>query len=272
MSNDFGTVVSRIDILRAVTPGQRCSTVPYVKPGGEILLRLSGWPKVERVLQLIDAVEALGIDPADVAPDYWHHAHNRLSVNETPRPTHEPPPGLASSAEGYVMSARCRTFSLTSAATALLLSTIGRASPRYIWNASNSVPDRPLSLAACDSLTRHRTRCRSAARTACHLPDLNGYLPIGVPMLKRVLALPGQTVCRIGTTISVDGIEVGEAQGARRTRPAACRSGKDADFIGEGELFLMNWQSADLLDSRYFGPLPASAMIGRALPVWTDAE
>lgn len=84
-SNDFGTVLSRIDILRACAPGQRYSTVPWISPGGESLLRLSGWPKVERVLQLIDAVEALGIDPADVAPDYWHHAHNRLSVNETPR-------------------------------------------------------------------------------------------------------------------------------------------------------------------------------------------
>jgi hypothetical protein len=85
-SNDFGTVLSRIDILRAVTPGQRYSTVPWITPGGESLLRLSGWPKVERVLQLVDAVEALSIDPADVAPDYWHHVHNRLSVNETPRP------------------------------------------------------------------------------------------------------------------------------------------------------------------------------------------
>jgi hypothetical protein len=85
-SNDFGTVLSRIDILRAVTPGQRYSTVPWVAPGGESLLRLSGWPKVERVLQLIDVVEALEIDPADAAPDYWHHVHNRLSVNETPRP------------------------------------------------------------------------------------------------------------------------------------------------------------------------------------------
>jgi hypothetical protein len=84
-SNDFGTVISRIDILRAVAAGQRCSTVPYVKPGGDILLRLSGWPKVERVLQLIDAIEALGIDPADAAPDYWHHVHNRLSVNEAAR-------------------------------------------------------------------------------------------------------------------------------------------------------------------------------------------
>ena len=85
MSNDYGTVVSRIDIIRAVAPGQRCATVPYVQPGGEILLRLSGWPKVERVLQLVDAVEALGIDPADAAPEYWQHVHNRLSVNEVPR-------------------------------------------------------------------------------------------------------------------------------------------------------------------------------------------
>jgi hypothetical protein len=84
-SNDFGTVISRIDILRAVPSGQRCTTVPYVWPGGDILLRLSGWPKVERVLQIVDAVEALNVDPADAAPDYWHHVHNRLSVNEQPR-------------------------------------------------------------------------------------------------------------------------------------------------------------------------------------------
>ena len=55
-SNDFGTVLSRIDILRAATPGQPYSTVPWITPGGESLLRLSGWPKVERVLQLIDVV------------------------------------------------------------------------------------------------------------------------------------------------------------------------------------------------------------------------
>ena len=84
-SNDFGTVISRIDIVRAVPSGQRCATVPYVRPGGDILLRLSGWPKVERVLQIVDAVEALDVDPADAAPDYWHHVHNRLSVNEQPR-------------------------------------------------------------------------------------------------------------------------------------------------------------------------------------------
>ena len=74
-SNDFGTVLSRIDILRAAIPGQRYSTVPWITPGGESLLRLSGWPKVERVLQLIDGVEALrrpridaqlGLRPAEI--------------------------------------------------------------------------------------------------------------------------------------------------------------------------------------------------------------
>lgn len=85
-ANDYGTVVSRIDVLRAVNPGERYSTVPHVRPGGESLLRLAGWPRVEKVLQAIDTVEALGIDPADAAPDHWRHVHNRLSVGERPRP------------------------------------------------------------------------------------------------------------------------------------------------------------------------------------------
>ena len=84
-SNDYGTIVSRIDILRAVRPGQRYTTVPFVRAGGDMLLRLSGWPKVEKVLQIIDAIEALGIDPVDVAPEHWHHVHNRVSVGEQPR-------------------------------------------------------------------------------------------------------------------------------------------------------------------------------------------
>jgi Protein of unknown function (DUF2840) len=67
-SNDFDTIVSRIDIVRAIDRAESYQTLPFVRPGGEILLRISGWPKVERVLQAIDAVEALGIDPAVAAP------------------------------------------------------------------------------------------------------------------------------------------------------------------------------------------------------------
>ena len=84
-ANAYGTVLSRTDILRAVAPGERYITVPDVYPGGESLLRTSGWPRVEKVLQTIEAVETLGIDPADVAPEYWRHVHNRLSVGDRPQ-------------------------------------------------------------------------------------------------------------------------------------------------------------------------------------------
>lgn len=84
-ANEYGTILSRADVVRAVAPGERYQTLPFVRPGGDILLRMDSWPKVERVLHVIDTVEALCIDPADVAPDYWQHVHNRLSVNETPR-------------------------------------------------------------------------------------------------------------------------------------------------------------------------------------------
>ena len=84
-SNDFGTVVSRIDIIRAVAPGEAHQALPFIRPGGELLLHLNGWPKVERVLQLIDAVESLGIDPADAAPEYWRHVNSRLTAGHEPR-------------------------------------------------------------------------------------------------------------------------------------------------------------------------------------------
>ncbi|TIP00301.1 MAG: DUF2840 domain-containing protein [Mesorhizobium sp.] len=84
-ANDFGTIVSRIDIVRAVFPGEPHQTLPYIRPGGEILLKIAGWDKVERVLQLVDAVEAIGLDPVETAPDYWRQTHNRLVAGGTPR-------------------------------------------------------------------------------------------------------------------------------------------------------------------------------------------
>lgn len=84
-SNDYGTVQSRLDIIRCVRAGQPFTTSDNVDPGGDILLSISGWPKVERVFKLIDTIEASGIDPCEVAPDHWRHVHARLAVAETPR-------------------------------------------------------------------------------------------------------------------------------------------------------------------------------------------
>lgn len=83
-AGEHGTVVSRIDIVRAVRRGEPFQTLPFVRPGGEILLRLGGWPKVQRVLAAIDAVDALGVDPADASPDHWRHVHNRLTASQEP--------------------------------------------------------------------------------------------------------------------------------------------------------------------------------------------
>ena len=84
-ANDFGTVHSRIDILRATRPSESYTTAPFVRPGGELLLSIQGWPKVRKVLEIIDRIEAEGLDPCDVAPEHWRHVHNRLSAGEPAR-------------------------------------------------------------------------------------------------------------------------------------------------------------------------------------------
>ena len=85
-SGDHGTIVSRIDILRACRAGEAYTTIPGVTPGGDLLLRANGWTKVERVLLAIDQVDALGVPPADACPDHWRHIHNRLAASDEPRP------------------------------------------------------------------------------------------------------------------------------------------------------------------------------------------
>ena len=169
------------------------------------------------------------------------------------------------------MSSRCPTIFTAIVATGLLLSTIGRTTPRYIWNASNSVPIGLYRVQPATQLTVTELVAVQPPVLLAAFLDLNGYLPIGVPMLKRVLALPGQTVCRNGLTVVIDGIDIGDARerdGRGRPLPAwhGCR------VIAEGDVFVMNWQSEDSLDGRYFGPLPASAVIGKAMPVWTYEE
>ncbi|AXO16445.1 MAG: DUF2840 domain-containing protein [Oceanicaulis sp.] len=84
-SNDYGTVVSRIDIVRAIAACNSYQTLPFVRPGGEILLKIEGWPKVEKVLRHVDAIEGLGIGPADVDPDHWRHVAHWMKAGEAPR-------------------------------------------------------------------------------------------------------------------------------------------------------------------------------------------
>ena len=47
-------------------------------------------------------------------------------------------------------------------------------------------------------------------------------------------------------------------------------SGRAAASSAKGDVFLMNPRSADSLDGRYFGPLPAASIVGRAIPLWVN--
>jgi hypothetical protein len=65
--------------------GEPYTTLPFVRPGGDILLKIEGWPKVSQVLATIDSVEAAGVDPCDAAADHWRHVHNRIAAGHQPR-------------------------------------------------------------------------------------------------------------------------------------------------------------------------------------------
>ena len=170
------------------------------------------------------------------------------------------------------MNGRVAILLTTLGAAAAVLSTIGaKSTTRYVWNASASVPVglyrvQPTGRLAVAQLVA----IQPPEPLATFLAD-GGYLPRGIPMLKRVLALPGQTVCRDRYAITVDKVEMGATRERdSRGRPLPIWQG--CRVVAEGEVFLMNWQSADSLDGRYFGGLPTTAIIGRAEPLWTYEE
>ena len=142
---------------------------------------------------------------------------------------------------------------------------------RLIWNATASAPIGFYTVEPAGALDVPELVAIMPPEPLAAFMVERGYIARGVPLLKRVLGLPGQRVCRAVRTITVDGIEMGEAlerDRIGRELPAwqGCR------VIAPGEIFLMNWDVRDSLDGRYFGPIPTSSVIGRAVPLWTDEE
>ena len=141
--------------------------------------------------------------------------------------------------------------------------------PWLVWNASASVP---IGLYAVETIADVRAGdlvvVQPPEALARFLAD-GGYLPRGAPLLKHVAALVGQSVCRNGLTVTVDGVAIGEAR-ERDSRGGSLPVWQGCRVIGHGEAFLMNRQSAFSLDGRYFGPLPAASIVGRAIPLWIE--
>ena len=142
---------------------------------------------------------------------------------------------------------------------------------KLVWNASPSVPIGLYTIGPAEHLEVTDLVAIAAPDWLSRFLAARGYLAEGVPLMKRIAALPGQRVCRLRGEITVDGIAMGRALDRDRLgRDLPTWSG--CHVVADGELFLMNWQADDSLDGRYFGPLPASTVIGRAMPLYTDED
>ncbi|MEV8468573.1 S26 family signal peptidase [Fluviibacterium sp. DFM31] len=149
----------------------------------------------------------------------------------------------------------------------LAVAQIDRA-PRLIWNASASVPVGLYLVQASNPPSL-------GDLVAVRLPeDLSswlverGYVGADTLLLKRIVAVSGMTVCRDGLDIAIGGTVVAQAASDdRHGRPLPRWTG--CVTLGSDEVFLLVAGVANSLDGRYFGPLSADTILGRAIPLWT---
>jgi conjugative transfer signal peptidase TraF len=140
-----------------------------------------------------------------------------------------------------------------------------------VYNPTDSVPGGWYRVGSIDNAASLHVGSIVLARLPAHVAlfaGQRGYLPSGVPILKRVGAVAPQSVCVRGQAVRVDGAVVATARthdGAHRPLQAwrQCRP------LANGELFLLSDTNPASFDSRYFGPLTASALLGIARPLWT---
>lgn len=156
-------------------------------------------------------------------------------------------------------------------ALAIGVSAMVPVTPWFLWNASASVPVGLYLIQPADHLEVPDLVVVAPPEPLAHMLDQRGYLPCGVPLLKRIVALPRQIVCRHDREVTIDGIEMAEAQETDRFG-RALPVWQGCQRIADGAVFLLNWQHRDSLDGRYFGPLPQSAVIGQAIPLLTDED
>ena len=151
----------------------------------------------------------------------------------------------------------------------LAASNITLPRPLLTWNSTASVPIGLYRVQPVGDLHVGDMVLFRPPPTLMDLLAERGYLPLGVPMLKPIAALPGDRVCRTGLQVTVNGTTIASAlERDRMGRSLPVWSG--CRLLGPDELFLLNPAVAASFDGRYFGPLPVTAIVGRAVPLWTE--
>ncbi|QIL69124.1 S26 family signal peptidase [Diaphorobacter sp. HDW4B] len=147
--------------------------------------------------------------------------------------------------------------------------------PRLVYNPSDSVAvgwyrvdplDRGTDSLSVGSIVLIRLPAGAAALAA-----QRGYLPARVPLLKRVGAVAPQHVCVFDALVWIDGAPVAAVRSADRLG-RSLPSWPQCRRLVSGELFLLSSTNPASFDSRYFGPVSASAVIGVAYPVWLETR
>ena len=143
---------------------------------------------------------------------------------------------------------------------------------RFVYNATESEPRGwYLARPATGPLTRGQLILFPVPASVAGLVAERRWLPPGVPLLKRVGALAGDTVC-VDAVLRVRGAVVGPVLAADafgRPLPVA-RPG--CFTIAPGYLFPVGAAAAGSFDGRYFGAIPIRAVQATAVPLWTFAR
>ena len=146
-------------------------------------------------------------------------------------------------------------------------SAIAHPQPRLVWNASASVPIG-LYRAVSGSPERGDFVLVRIPKSVEKLAATRGYLPAGVPLIKRVAAVAGDDVCAFDGAIVVNGgIVARQRKVDRAGRSLPCWT--ECRELAQGEFFLLT-NAPDSFDSRYFGPVSSAQVIERLAPLWVD--
>jgi conjugative transfer signal peptidase TraF len=139
---------------------------------------------------------------------------------------------------------------------------------RIVYNPSDSVPPGWYRIGPPESLhVGSIVLVRLPADTAT-LAAQRGYLPAHIPLLKRIGAMSPQQMCIEKHIVRIDSMPVAAVHATDgRGRPLL--AWQQCRRLHDGELFLLSATNPASFDSRYFGPIAVSAVIGSAQPLWT---